>query len=209
MKKKIIKFLKIKKRNLVLGLFLIFKNFILFKIFKFDSWHIKSNYYLRPYKREAVEIINSFNFNNVIEIGCGLCEIISRVKCKNKIAIDIDKSIIKTCNYLYKGKISLYQGSLFDKNLEIINLKNKNFADNLLICINWPHNYNFNDLFNALKIFSEKYNITHLMIDLIIDNSKKHYKYSHTKNNLLRFGKILKSKDISNTRSLYLIKIYE
>ena len=144
MKRKIRKLSSIKKKFLFLGLYHTFKNFILFKIFKFNSWHIKSNYFLRPYKREVVNMINSFEFDNAIEIGCGLCEIISRTNCKQKIAIDLDQNIIKACKFIFKDKINLIQGSIFDDDLRIRNLGYEIYSRNLLICINWPHEYEFN-----------------------------------------------------------------
>ena len=210
MKRKIRKLSSIKKKFLFLGLYHTFKNFILFKIFKFNSWHIKSNYFLRPYKREVVNMINSFEFDNAIEIGCGLCEIISRINCKKKIAIDLDQNIIKASKFIFKDKINLIQGSIFDDDLRIRNLGYEIYSRNLLICINWPHEYEFNKFLNAIKLFSIKYKVNYLIIDLIDNNPNNHYKYVHTKNDLFKIGRILSSKKISNSlRSIYLIKIDE
>ncbi|WP_288260276.1 hypothetical protein [uncultured Prochlorococcus sp.] len=155
-------------------------------------------------------MVNSFEFDNAIEIGCGLCEIISRINCKQKIAIDLDQNIINACKFIFKDKINLIKGSIFDNDLYIKEFESKKFSRNILICINWPHEYEFNKFQNAIKLFSIKYKVNYLIIDLINNNTNNHYKYVHTKNDLFKIGKILSSKKISNSlRSIYLIKINE
>jgi hypothetical protein len=78
-----------------------------------DPWHIRHNIYCRPYKWKVIEIANSLNPNTVIEIGCGLGEIISRVKTQHRIGIDIDKSCIYLANKLNKGPVYI-EGSFDD-----------------------------------------------------------------------------------------------
>ena len=82
-----------------------------------DPWHIKSNIYCRPYKRRVIKVANSLNPNCVIEIGCGLGEIISRVKAQYRVGIDIDKTCIYLANKLNKGPIYI-EGS-FDSVLAL------------------------------------------------------------------------------------------
>jgi len=80
-------------------------------------WHTESNIYCRPYKWRVIEVANSLNPNSVIEIGCGLGEIISRVKAQYRVGIDIDKSAIYFANKLNKGPIYI-EGS-FDSVLTL------------------------------------------------------------------------------------------
>jgi len=80
-------------------------------------WHIKFNIYCNPYKWRVIEVANSLNPNSVIEIGCGLGEIISRVKAQYRVGIDIDKSCIYFANKLNKGPIYI-EGS-FDSVLAL------------------------------------------------------------------------------------------
>lgn len=80
-------------------------------------WHIKSNIYCRPYKWRVIEVANSLNPNCVIEIGCGLGEIISRVKAQYRVGIDIDETCIYLANKLNKEPIYI-EGS-FDSVLAL------------------------------------------------------------------------------------------
>jgi SAM-dependent methyltransferase len=82
-----------------------------------DPWHITVNIYCRPYKWRVIEIANSLNPNSVVDIGCGLGEILSRVKAQYRVGIDIDKSCIYFANKLNKGPIYI-EGS-FDSVLAL------------------------------------------------------------------------------------------
>jgi len=116
------KFYRIK----VLGISNLFKCFywrLKLKVLAYKSgltlypWHIKVNIYCRPYKWRVIEVANSLNPNSVIDIGCGLGEIISRVKAQYRVGIDIDKSCIYLANKLNKGPIYI-EGS-FDSVLAL------------------------------------------------------------------------------------------
>ena len=60
------------------------------------KWHLNATYYVREYKGKVINICNFFksDVEYVIEIGCGLGELISRVNINNKIGIDIDKNVL-------------------------------------------------------------------------------------------------------------------
>ena len=193
--------------NLIFGLLFIIRNYFLFKIFKFNSWHINSNYYLRPYKKVAVDMANSFKFNNVIEIGCGLCDILSRIRCDRKIGIDIDLNIIKACRIIF-NKITFINACMFE-DYDIFNLIKANYSkENLLICLNWPHGYSWVKIKEALKNLFKNNNINYLMIDIINYDPNNQYQFHHTEEDLLKIGNILIKKKIKNSnRTLYLINL--
>lgn len=136
--KKIKSFFKIIKNiglsNFVLG----YSNLFIFKIlsifFNFDNWHANNPYYLTPYKKYLVSMINELNPSYTIDIGCGLAEILLRVNSKKKLGIDVSKNVIKANRFIYYfSNISWKVGSVnVIKDLKIYN------AD--LICmINWLH----------------------------------------------------------------------
>ena len=104
-----------------------------------DPWHIKSNIYCRPYKWRVIEVANSLNPNCVIEIGCGLGEIISRVKAQYRVGVDIDKTCIYLANKLNKGPIYI-EGS-FDS---VLALQVKDV--DLLIMVNFIHGISMDTL---------------------------------------------------------------
>jgi SAM-dependent methyltransferase len=82
-----------------------------------DPWHIRHNIYCRPYEWRVIEVANSLNPNSVIDIGCGLGEILSRVKAQYRVGVDMDKTCIYLANKLNKGPIYI-EGS-FDSVLAL------------------------------------------------------------------------------------------
>ena len=48
----------------------------LFVFNKIDKWHFRANYYCRPYKKNIIDIVNIINPDIVVEIGCGIGDIL-------------------------------------------------------------------------------------------------------------------------------------
>ncbi len=69
--------------------------------FKFDSWHARTPYECRTYKKIVVDLVNGLSKKSVVEIGCGLGEVISRVHAERKYAYDKDQSVINAASFLH------------------------------------------------------------------------------------------------------------
>ena len=119
------------------------------KIFKFGKWHANAPFYCRPYKKKVVDIINDLKPVTIIEIGCGLGEIISRVNARNKYGIDIDANAIKFGALLARN-VTFINGS-FDA---IYKIPEKHI--DVLVLINWTHGlepaFIKKEIYNLLKI---------------------------------------------------------
>ncbi len=149
-------------------LFNTFKYILLQKIYKFDKWHVRGNYYCRSYKSNIIDFLNKYEFENVVEVGCGLGDILSRVKSKYKLGIDSDINVIKAASFLHSGvdfKIDSFE------NLCIDNL----VSCDLLILINWIHNLDPITLEN--KIISLSPRFKYLLVESIEPNCG--YLHSH------------------------------
>ena len=208
MRKKIKKIIEIKNPiDLLLGGFTTIRNYFLHKIYKFDSWHIVSNFYLRPYKKITCQIINQKEFTNVIEFGCGLGDILSRVNCINRIGIDIDENVIKACKIINNKKIKFIKGTFFDNKFPSF-FKFDREKNNLMICINWPHGYNWQSLETQIKKISCTNNINYMIIDLITNDPDNTYSNKHKIEDLYHLGDVIISKKVNGSnRSLNLIKL--
>ncbi len=69
--------------------------------FKFDSWHARTPYECRTYKKIVVDLVNGLSKKSVVEIGCGLGEIISRIQAEKKYAYDKDQFVINAASFLH------------------------------------------------------------------------------------------------------------
>ena len=74
--------------------------FILRLRFKFEPWHIKGNFYCRPYKLQVIQYMNKRGFQTVVEYGCGLGDISSRLECDNLYCFDRSPSAVDAFNFL-------------------------------------------------------------------------------------------------------------
>ena len=112
---KIIRKLKeVGMKNLIIGIVKIPYFKLLQKIFHFDSWHI-SPYELREYVQIVARYINCHNAKYVVDIGCGLGELIRHIKAPKSIGIDIEKENINTAKYLHhRSDIEFKIGSFDD-----------------------------------------------------------------------------------------------
>lgn len=136
------------------------------KYFLFDSWHVNSNFYCRLYKEDIINSVNLLKPNSVVEIGCGLGDIISRINCKKKTGYDIDLRVLKAAtilnpNVVYKcGSFSDIQKTQTD----------------VLIIFNWIHNISPVILKDLMLDVIPYFN--YIVLDQIHDNQDG-YKYSH------------------------------
>jgi hypothetical protein len=165
--------------------------FLLFLIFKFDKWHFRATYYCSPYKKSAVDIINK-NISNsdiVVEVGCGIGEIISRINCRTRIGIDRCANVINAAKfYNRKENIKFISGSF--------NSIDTNF-DHILL-LNFTHEISENKLIGILKIMILKHNPKTIFIDSYHNNYFKHLRhhdfikiFSHFKVYVLKEKKLL------------------
>lgn len=104
---------------------------LLWERYKFDPWHCEGTYYCRPYQRIAVGMINKVRPGTVVEVGCGLGEIISRVNANIKIGYDQERAVIEAAKEIRGKRVDFRLGS--GVNITEINI-------DVLIAINWIHN---------------------------------------------------------------------
>lgn len=144
-------------------------------VFKFEKWHALSPYSCHQYKRQCVEIIEKeVKPESVVEVGCGLGEIISRVSATKRLAIDIDPNVIKAARFLSRAETSLVYrvGSIIDA---------EEFGSSMdvLVMINWPHSLTPEVLLSELNKLFSKVTVDYLLVDEIIEkgNQRRQHDY--------------------------------
>jgi len=179
-------------QRFVLNLFRFFYNF--------DPWHSRSSFFCRPYKKVVVEISNSLKPNSVIEIGCGLGEIISRIKAPLKYGIDIEDKVIKAAKIL-NPKVRYFKGDL----KTVLQIPEINI--HLLIMVNFLHGIPPEKLKKELNFILERKKIKYILADRYY----KTYKTDGYRHNLEKLtNKIKKIKsydDQEGTRELILYEV--
>ena len=175
---------------------------ILRKKFNFNSWHSDSPLESKPYKMQVVRIANSINPMSVMEVGCGLGEILRKIEAPIKFGIDNDPNVIDAAKYLSPKSIKYSSCNLQD----IGQLDFPVSTLDILVLVNWTHEVSWDFIRSSLVQISKKYEIKHLLIDLIKQDTEG-YPYIHKESNLEDLGVIIqKVNGADNIRKLYLVK---
>ena len=82
----------------------------------FDDWHAYP-FEARKYLQEVEKYVSSKNADVVVDIGCGLGELLRHIKAKRKIGLDIGKANLAAANEL-GGDIEFSYGSFDELNMK-------------------------------------------------------------------------------------------
>jgi SAM-dependent methyltransferase len=103
------------------------------RLFHFDKWHTMPIEH-RPYALELCRYVNELiekeGLENAVEIGCGLGEILARIKVRQRIGFDVDENVIRAGRAINKT-IEFHTGTFGDVRGRDIDV---------LIAVNFIHN---------------------------------------------------------------------
>lgn len=168
------------------------------KIIGFDPWHLNSlneRFYAIPTIKRINELIQNGEVSNgtIIEVGCGLGDIISAVNWKDKLGFDIDEKVVLTAKLLHPK--TAFQVGSFDA------IRGRKIS--ILMALNFLHRVNDEDCyryFNELTCHNE---VDRIVVDEV---QSPPYLYSHDYKRLLgELGYTLKYRSrgyVANERSL-------
>ena len=121
----------------------------------FAQWHLERASE-RPY---AVYLINKINnmklTGKIVEIGCGLGDILSGLKTRNKVGYDVDKTVIRAAKWVHP-LIKTYVGSFEDICGEKISL---------LITVNFLFSLEEDMFQKCFKTITTQNNISRIVVD--------------------------------------------
>ena len=141
---------------------------LLARYFKFDPWHASAPYSCRTYKQTVVDLVNSLSPHTVVEIGCGLGELLCRIHAPRRYGYDVDQGVIRAARFLHGSKISFIHGDAAKVEQESIDV---------LILVNWIHNQSPAELGGLLNPLLVKAN--YLVLDAIDPDGPASYRYKH------------------------------
>jgi hypothetical protein len=128
-----------------------------------------------------------------VEIGCGLGEIISRVKAERRYGFDIDAQAITTAAHLSGHRANYSPASLFET--EVIRKKIQEPNIDVLIMVNWPHALHMKELRDALAGLNTNIPIRKVIIDTIRPGAMKEAHIQHSRQDLEMLGTIRQTMD--------------
>jgi hypothetical protein len=152
---------------------------LLYYIFKFDKWHIAPLNF-KPYVSDVILFLNQKNKKeSVVEIGCGLGDMLRNLNFKNKIGFDISENVIRAASFLN----IFYPEANFSK-FDFLSDKLTGKHD-VIILINWIHDIEPEYLRSKIE-----YYILHnleiggcVILDTLLESG---YTFNHDINYLIR-----------------------
>lgn len=146
---------------------------VLRRVFRFDAWHANAPYSCRPYKKCIVDLANSLHPLAVVEVGCGLGEILSRIRADRRYGLDLDGQVVRAARFLHPRGVAWIVGTVSD--IEGC-LAAGTFID-CLIMVNWIHNVSPDDLASALAPLLPR--TRHLILDAVDESAAASYRVKH------------------------------
>lgn len=141
-------------------------------VFRFDPWHAAAPYSCRAYKRAVVELANALQPARVVEVGCGLGDIISRIQAPERVGIDVDRRVIRAARFLHPAGVWV-QGT----GESLPRLIPAGRRIDCLIMVNWIHALSPNEL--AAVLMPMMPSIRYLILDAIDPDSSQSQRYRH------------------------------
>lgn len=130
----------------------------MYLVFGFDKWHVRETYEFRPYKKVVVRTVNQLHPCVVVEIGCGLGEILSKVDAGVKVGVDTDRGVVRAARWLNWHKHTSFLDGSFNA------VKDLPFDQiDALIMVNWLHNVAEERVRTELSQLSQRKKIRYLL----------------------------------------------
>lgn len=181
-------------------------NLILQKLYRFDPWHIGGNYYSRPYKARVIALAEAYHPQTVVEIGAGLCDIIGRVKARERIGLDMDEKVLKAARHLVPRDVKLATANFLDAESVISALQSTGVKDiDCLILVNWIHMIGIDEIAAVLQRVSQAVQIRRILFDTIKAGTSG-YRHHHSAADFARLGKVLETQHGDEVRDLVLVE---
>lgn len=169
----------------------------------FDPWHAKSPYECRGYKREVVQLAERLNPRTVVEIGCGLGEIVSRVRDCRRFGFDIDARVVPAARELHGAVCRFERAGLSD--VDTVRRKVGDTGGGLLIMVNWPHALPWPEVAAQVRRLNQALSLKYMIIDTI-DPGRPGYAHHHSVAELRSLGPVLESLPaIDGARTLHVV----
>ena len=143
------------------------------RVFRFDAWHANAPYACRPYKKSVIDLANSVHPTTVVEVGCGLGDIVSRVRAENRYGLDLDARVIRAARFLHPRGTVWIPGGAAKVGEQAPPVP---FID-CLIMVNWIHNLSPQELAATLAPLLPR--TGHLIVDAVDDDAPASYRVRH------------------------------
>jgi SAM-dependent methyltransferase len=137
-------------------------------LFGFERWHARSPDSSRPYRQQLAALVNGLSPTCVVEVGCGLGGILSRIKADRRHGYDRDPAVIRAARLLHGRSVQFSVGGfeqVGDRDVDV------------LIAVNWMHEFPPEQIERWILPLLPA--VRYLLVDAINPGSEGGYRYYH------------------------------
>lgn len=142
-------------------------------IFRFDAWHAAAPYACRAYKAQVVQLVDSLKPDTVVEVGCGLGDILTRIRAARRFGIDADAKVLFAARFLHPRGAQWIHGTTAD----VPSVMPDGQRIDCLIMVNWIHALSPKELSELLLPLLPR--VRHLILDAIDLDGPQSYRFKH------------------------------
>jgi SAM-dependent methyltransferase len=177
------------------------------KIYNFNEElvNLELNFYNDVYKKHVINFAQLIKPETVLDLGCGLGEITSRVIAKKVLGVDNNNNVLNAAKHLNPNVNFYFADFTIVKSIFWVLQKNNFKSIDLLILTSNFHLYDTNTVLATLRKINDRFPIKYLIIDGVKRLPTDNIRYYHG-DNIHLFGKVIASNDEDIRRTLYLIE---
>ncbi|HEY4365963.1 MAG TPA: hypothetical protein VGN07_01910 [Steroidobacteraceae bacterium] len=176
--------------------------FALCRIFGFDRWHYRIVRENCRYFDKVRELYERSGCSSVVEVGCGLGEIVAGMRAQRRIGIDRDPKVIRAARFLRSHSVIFLEGMQPDA----LGSALQGSGSVCLIFLNWFHACDAGELQRVAAHYIENTNATHVIFD-IIKSDARGYRNIHPADVLAAHGDVVAVEDAGDDiRQLVLLE---
>lgn len=174
--------------------------------FGFHPWHVQSPYSRRSYKARVVRLVNAQEPETVVEIGCGLGEIVARTRALYRHGFDRELAAVAAATVPHGHNTHFHHGELHRPE-DIARLVGRPI--DVIVAVNWPHMLPIEEIDHALARLHQHLPLHVLIIDTIRPD-RQGYEHYHSISDVARLGTILTTHSGGDgIRDLHVVKLHK
>lgn len=156
-KKAIRKIKEVGTKNMMIGCIKKMKYMQMIRKYHFDAWHL-SPYEWKEYAQVCARYVNAHSCKAVVDIGCGLGEILQHVKADKKIGLDLEEAVIAAARELNSGEIDFEVGSFAHLTESPVDY---------LITLNFMHGGKESEWAESYRVAAVRNKVQHFIVDIV------------------------------------------
>ena len=140
----------------------------------------------------------------VVDVGCGLGEVLAHIKAERRYGLDIDKTALDAARFWHSRKIVFGEGSFFDAASIASAIREPEIS--LMIMNNWVHGCDFETFKKGILEIKALKPVHYILFDTFRPGYDPTY-YSYSLDELSSLGRILSIVPAGRGRDLFLLQL--